>query len=138
MSTNETGYEYITWKLGLNEMNSELLEKLVNWNLTNNSHSTLPNYYDIIMVNFTEPHTHKYQLEPYGVIIKLENRQQKYIVERNYLVSPEFKPSPYVLVRLSNGKLGYIHTGNFDPVPFDSQETIKTKLFSFLLEHCTM
>ena len=137
MTSNETGYEYVTMKLGLKEIEKELLED-INWNLTNNLKSVLLNYYDIILVNFTEPHTHEYRLESYEAKIKLSNKKEKYLIERNHLISPEFKLSPYVLVKLSNGKLGYIHTCNFDPVEFDSQETIKTKLFDFLLEHCTL
>lgn len=76
-------------------------------------------------MEFNNPHTHKYTLKPYGKEI-----ETRYL--NNFI-----KSSPYLLVKLSNGKLGYIHTQNFDPVEFDNQDGPKNELLKFLSNKCT-
>ena len=58
----------------------------------------------------------------------------EYLIEKKYLSDSKYKSSPYVLVKLFNGKYGYLHTDNFDLIEFDSQDLIKNKLLNFLLE----
>lgn len=89
------------------------------------------NNYDLISVVFTEPHTHQYKLEKYGTNIKTDIEVETVQIENNYLLDNKY--SPYVLVKLSNNKFGYIHSENFDPIEFENQEQIKNKLLNFLL-----
>ena len=89
------------------------------------------NYYDLISVVFTEPHTHQYELDGYGTNIKTDMEMETVQIENNYLLNNKY--SPYVLVKLTNNKFGYIQTANFDPIEFENQEQIKNKLLEFLL-----
>ena len=125
-------YNYIVWALPLNYLDQNDIK------IFNDSNCMLK-YYGIISVKFINPHTHthahthKYILEPYGCKIKVNSysKLNNNLIENN-IFSTEFKSSPYVLVKLSNGKFGYIHTDNFDPVEFESQELIRDLLLDFL------
>ena len=102
--SSEICYDYITFLLKNQDKNMNQKEL---------------NYYDLILVNFTEPHIHKYELEFYGSKIKLSNSLNKFVIEKNYLIESNNKKNPYLLVKLSNEKFGYIHTSNFNPIEFE-------------------
>lgn len=109
-------YKYITYLIKNSELYLDNLET---------------NYYDLISVIFIEPHTHQYKLEKYGTKIKTKLKVETVQIENDYLLDNKY--SPYVLVKLSNNKFGYIHTENFDPIEFENQEQIKNKLLDFIL-----
>lgn len=124
MNSDEINYHYVTYILGLNNIDK---------NYINNIDYINYNFYDIITVEFIKPHSHQYVLKPYGTKIKMHNKSDEYLIEREYLSDSQLKSSPYVLVKLSNGKFGYLHTENFDPIEFDSQDLIKNKLLDFFI-----
>lgn len=130
---NKIEYEYITWLLGTNYIDQYDIE---NMDLSNNYKWDL---YDIITVKFISSISgtisDDFILEPYGAKIKSYyfGDREKYNIENKYIENPEYKSSPYVLVKLSNDKFGYIHTSNFDPIEFNSQDKIKNILLDFLL-----
>ena len=129
MNPNEFDYNYIKWLLPINYLDNDDIDFIAN-----NGMNCDVNFYDIITVDFTKPHSHEYILKPYGAKIKMYGSSDEYIIERKHLLNPEYKSSPYVLVKLSSGKFGYLHTGNFDPIEFESQDIIKDKLIEFLLK----
>ena len=150
MNSYEVCYNYICWKLGVDCLDSNDISYL--------EYNACINYtfYDIITVEFINSHTnnthnytntqthtntHNYILKPYDTKIKIYDYDygaERYLIEKKYLSSPELKSSPYVLVKLSNGKYGYLHTENFDPIEFESQDLIKNKLLDFLLNNVTL
>lgn len=106
------------------------MEADINWCSTNNEYLET-NYYDLISIVFMEPHTHQYELEKYETNIKTCINVETIQIENNYLLDNKY--NPYVLVKFSNNKFGYIHTKNFDLIEFENQEQIKNKLLEFLL-----
>lgn len=128
MNFNEVNYHYVKLLLGLDCLDNDDKD-----NIATDAY-THYNFFDIITVKFIEPHTHKYILEPYGTKIKMYDSSDEYLIERKHLWDSKYKSSPYVLVKLSNGNFGYLHTDNFDPIEFESQDIIKNKLLDFLLQ----
>lgn len=123
-------YKYITYLKKNSDLDLGDLEADINWCLTNNEYLET-NYYDLISVVFTEPHTHQYELKNYETRIKTCIHMKAVQIENNYLSYNKY--NPYVLVKLSNNKFGYIHTENFNLIEFENQELIKNKLLEFLL-----
>jgi len=117
----ETEYKYVTYLL----------------KTTNIANHNNANYYDLISVVFMEPHTHKYVLKKYNTQIKMPENNINIVnlIETHYLIEIKYEESPYVVVKFTNNKYGYIHTENFDPIEFDDQETIKNKLLNFYLHN---
>lgn len=126
-------YTYITYLIKNTELYLDELESDINWCLENNLYLET-NYYDLISVIFIDPHTHQYELEKFGTKIKTSIDVETVQIENKYLTHNN-KYSPYVLVKLSNNKFGYIHTENFDPIEFENQEQIKEKLLDFMLSN---
>lgn len=123
-------YTYITYLIKNTYLYLSDLEADINWCSENNQYLEM-NYYDLISVIFIEPHTHQYELEKYGTKIKTCTDVETVQIENKYLSHNKY--SPYVLVKLSNNKFGYIHTENYDPIEFENQEQIKNKLLDFML-----
>ena len=107
--------------------------KYITYLLKTNNQYLETNYYDLISVIFIEPHTHQYELKKYKIQIKTDIPVGTVQIENNYLTHNKY--SPFVLVKLSNNKFGYIHTENFDPIEFENQEQIKNKLLDFMLSN---
>lgn len=123
-------HKYITFLIKNSKLYLGDLEADINWCNANEQYLET-NYYDLISVDFIEPHTHRYELEKYGAEIKTDVDVGTVQIENNYLTHNKYKP--YVLIKLSNDKFGYIHTENFNLIEFENQEQIKNKLLEFLL-----
>jgi hypothetical protein len=123
-------YKYITYLKKNSDLYLGYLEADVNWCNANEQYLKT-NYYDLISVDFIEPHTHQYELEKYYIEIKTDIDVETVEIENNYLTHNKY--NPYVLVKFTNDKFGYIHTENFNPIEFENQEQIKNKLLDFLL-----
>lgn len=118
MEFDEKGYEYVLYLL-----------KKSNYHILNENKHNIE-LYDMISVIFTEPHTHQYKLEPYGEKVTINDAKDTNKIETKYM--SKYLTSPYLLVKFTDDKFGYIHKENFDPVEFESQEEIKNKLLEFL------
>lgn len=128
-------YKYITYL----KKNSELLmddlydlESEINWCLDNEQYLN-DDYYDLILVVFLELDSPQCKFIKYGTKIKTCIDMGTLQIENNYLQDNKY--SPYVLVKLSNDKFGYINTKNFVLTEFENQEQIKDKLLEFLLSN---
>lgn len=121
-------YEFITYLL--NSFNIGCEENFIEFaNDNKNSYD----YYDVLLVKFTDDKFTDFELIGYGTQMKMFTCSDKYLIKEHYLTDIEYKCSSYILVKLPNQKFGYIDIIRNEIKEFESQEIIKNKLLDFLL-----
>ena len=121
-------YEFITYLL--NSFNIGCEESFIDLVFEEKNHY---DYYDVLLVKFTNNERTNFELIGYGAQIKMFTCSDKNLIKDKYLIEPEYKCSPFILIRLPNQKFGYIDIMSDEIKEFESQDEIKNKLLDFLL-----